>query len=227
MSTMAFQCYQTPGRLPPEELIKETRYVVREDMIEEQFLKHRFGYKNEDGRDVISQLEDGEAPKKLDEFFAARDDTAEMGPIDEDVSLIERAIGVATKVIELQIGLASAFRESKGLERLPEELPLDEYFVAYVVGVSRGSLISIAGGDASEANDWAIMTLSIHHFFGPMGSKQADQGGEAVKFFIATQETQLSMRGQMEGGEDAFAIVEGNIKPKALPKSLAAYLSEG
>ena len=181
----------------------------------------------EDGQDVISQLEDGETPKKLEDFFAARDNTVEKGIVDEDGSLIERAISVASKVIELQIGLASAFRESKDLERLPEELPLDEYCVAYVVGVSRGSLISIAGGDVSEANDWAIMTLSIHHFFGPVGSKQADQGGEAVKFFLATQETQLSMRGHMEGGEDAFAIAEGNTKTEALPKSLAAYLSEG
>jgi hypothetical protein len=179
------------------------------------------------GNAVVSELAEGQTPKKLEGFFAAKDNTGEMGIVDEDGSLIERAISVASKVIELQIGLASAFRESKRLERLPEELPLDEYCIAYVVGVSRGSLISIAGGDVSEANDWAIMTLSIHHFFGPVGSKQADQGGKAVKFFLATQETQLSMRGQMEGGEDAFAIAEGRTKAEDLPKSLAAYLSEG
>ena len=39
--------------------------MVREDMIEEQFLKHRFGYKNEDGRIAIDATEQEEIAPKL------------------------------------------------------------------------------------------------------------------------------------------------------------------
>jgi hypothetical protein len=178
-----------------------------------------------DGEEVVAQLALGKAPQKLQEFFQTASEVNQIEPAADDDDIIEKSLGMTASAVEMQVKLASVYKENSGGELASGQLPLDEYCMAYVVSFAEAVLLEL-DIDVNEDDFGNVMPRALHKIYGPYGSDLEKMGDKAVELFLETEESKLSVRGQQEGGQDAHDI-SWKVGADSIPGSLASYLSEG